>query len=95
MERLEKLIEEKRKRADQEEFHHELKKDMAEYVKGLGEILAGKKGGVQSYSEEVENLMAEADDPYGRVEANMPQFNMSKYHITLVSRYSNHYHSQK
>lgn len=71
--RLEKLVEQKRKRAEQEEFHYELKKDMAEYVKGLGEILAGKRGNVNAYSEEIENLMQEAEDPY-RVDVNLPEY---------------------
>lgn len=51
---------------------------MAEYVKGLGEMLASKKGKVVSYSEEVDELMKQADDPYGRFDQNMPEPNMKR-----------------
>lgn len=43
--RLEKMIAKKAQRAEQEEFQYNLKRDMADYVKGLGELFVTKTGG--------------------------------------------------
>jgi len=39
------MITKKQKKAEEEEFHYNLKKDMADYVKGLGELFITKAGG--------------------------------------------------
>lgn len=89
--RLEKAISKKQKKAEKEELHYNLKRDMADYVKALGELFVTKTNtdsnhggvmpmpdlsGLQTDDAQIDNMINDVENPNFMKRMGLDQNNM-------------------